>query len=352
VTPDPPGSTDPSGGELCLITGATGFIGGHLAARLAGAGRRVRCLVRPTSDTAHLERLGVELVDGDLTDAGSLARAAQGCRRVLHGAAMVSDWGTVEEIRRVNVAGTRNLLQAALTTSVERFVHLSTTDVYGYPGGRAIDEAHLPGRFRNWYAQTKLEAESHVRQVSPECRLERVILRPATVYGPGSKEVVGEMGQAIRSGHMVLVGGGRTVAGLTYVENLADAAILALEHPAAPSQAFNVTDGLQITWREFLDDLADGLGCPRVRWSLPYGLANGLAFSLETGYRLLRRATRVKTSPLLSRQAVQVLGREQDFSNRKAETELGWTPRVSYAAGLEATLSWLREEYLPAQYSS
>ena len=153
-----------------------------------------------------------------------------------------------------------------------------------------------------------------------------VILRPATVYGPRSTEVVGEIARAMRRGNMVLVDRGRAVAGLCYVENLVDAAVLALRHDSASGEAFNVTDGLDVTWKQFTDDLAHGLGFPQVRWSVPYWLAHGLGTSCETGYRALRRATRMSTPPLLSRQAVHVLGSDQDFSNRKARELLGWEP--------------------------
>jgi nucleoside-diphosphate-sugar epimerase len=329
-------------GDPCLITGATGFIGGHLTERLLREGHRVRCLVRPTSQTALLKRLNVDLVEGDLRTPSSLARAAEGCRYVLHCGALVSDWATVGEIRRINALGTRNLLEASIAASVERFVHFSTTDVYGYPGGRAIDETYVPTGFQNWYAQTKRDAEQEVRRADQTGALRVVILRPATVYGSRSHEVIGEMAAAILRGQMLLIDGGRAIAGLTYVENLTDAAVLALREDAALGQAFNVTDGLPITWRQFLDDLADGLGCRRVRWSLPFGMAQSLAFLLEQTYRLVRKASRVTTSPLLSRQAVHVLGRHQDFSNQKAKALLGWAPRVDYHTGLEATLSWLQ----------
>jgi nucleoside-diphosphate-sugar epimerase len=171
-------------------------------------------------------------------------------------------------------------------------------------------------------------------------------LRPATAYGPRSTDVVGEIARAIRNRRMFLVDGGRAVAGLSYVENVVDAAILALLHEAAPGQAFNISDGLDVTWKEFTDALAQGLGCSEVRWSLPYWVADGLGFSLEHSYRALRKTTRLKTPPLLSRQAVHVLGRNQDFSNHKARELLGWEPRIDYAAGLEATLVWLRAEHL------
>jgi nucleoside-diphosphate-sugar epimerase len=328
---------------ICLVTGASGFIGGHLVERLVADGRFVRCLVRPTSDTSLLEALGVEFALGDLTSADSLADAAKGCRYVFHCGALVSDWATVEEISRINVDGTRYLLRAAIASGVERFIHLSTTDVYGYPGGEAIGEDYAATSFGNWYAQTKRAAEAEVLKAAGKRGLEVVLLRPATVYGPRSSEVVEEIARAIRKRAMVLIDGGRPVAGLVYVENVIDAATLALAHDAAPGQAFNLTDGVDVTWRQFADDLARGLDCPPVRWSMPYWLASGVGFSLESGYRLLRRATGLSTPALLSRQAVNVMGKDQSFSNRKARELLGWQPRVDYQTALEATLRWLRE---------
>jgi ornithine--oxo-acid transaminase len=331
-------------GDTCLITGGTGFIGGHLAERLAHQGVAVRCLVRSTSDTSLLEALDVDLVVGDLTDERSVAQAVAGCRYVAHCGALVSDWATPGEIKRVNVGGTRNVLVAAAAASVERFLHLSSTDVYGYPGGAAIEETYSSRRFRNWYAETKLAAEAEVRRAQEAHGLQVAILRPATVYGPRSKEVVGEIARAIRAGNMLLIDHGRANAGLCYVGNLVDAALLALRQEAAAGQAFNVTDGLDITWRQFTAGLAEGLGCPPARLSMPYWLAHTIGFTLEHGYRVIHRTTRLSTAPLLSRQAVQVMGRPQDFSNRKARALLGWEPRVDYPTGLEATLLWLRDE--------
>jgi len=336
---------DPARGEVCLITGASGFIGGRLAERLVQEGYAVRCLLRASSDASRLDRLDVQIAVGDLTSARSLTRAAQGCHYVIHCAALVSDWATRDEIARTNVDGTRNLLEAAIRASVRRFIHFSTTDVYGHPGGTAIDEEYAATRFGNWYAQTKLDAEAEVRRVEGAGPLDAVILRPATVYGPGSTDVIGEIARAIQGRRMLLIDGGRAVAGLCYIDNLIDAAVLALCHDAAPGQAFNVSDGLGVTWKEFTDGLAEGLGCPEVRWSLPYWVANGVGLSLEHAYRLLRSTIGLSSSPLLSRQAVQVLGNNQDFSNRKARETLGWEPRVDYATGLEATLAWLRTEH-------
>ena len=337
----PAPSAGTGGDGAVLITGATGFIGSSLARRLSESGRRVRCLVRPAADTSVLAGLPVELATGTLEDAGSLHGAAAGCERIVHCAALVSDWATVQEIRRVNVTGTRNVLAAVARAGVGRFVHISTTDVYGHPGGGPLDERRAPGGFANWYAQTKLEAE-RVLHLAPR-GTETVILRPATVYGPGSRELVGEIARAIEAGHMMLVDRGRAVAGLCYIENLLDAIELALAAEHAPGETFNLTDGLPVTWARFARDLAEGLEAPPARLSLPYPVAAAVALALEQGYRLARRTTGIELRALLSRQAVQVLGRDQSFSAAKAEAVLGWRPRVGYEEGMRATLAWLEQ---------
>jgi nucleoside-diphosphate-sugar epimerase len=335
----------PATREACFLTGATGFIGGHLAERLVREGHEVRCLVRATSDTSLLEALDVELAVGDLTSSSSLLDAVKGCRYTFHCGALVSDWATVAEIRRINVEGTRNVLEASLASGVERFIHFSSTDVYGYPGGAAIEETYSATRLRNWYAETKLAAEAEVRRASQGQAIDAVILRPATVYGPRSKEVVGEIARAIRNGSMLLIDGGRAVAGLCYVQNLIDGALLALSHQNAPGEAFNLSDGLDVTWKQFTQDLARGLGCAPPRFSMPYWVANAVGFSLEHSYRALRSLLGLTTPPLLSRQAVQIMGSDQDFSTRKARELLGWEPRVGYEAGLRATIEWLQAEH-------
>jgi nucleoside-diphosphate-sugar epimerase len=331
--------------ETCLLTGATGFIGGHLAERLVREGHRVRCVVRATSDTSLLQTLDVELAVGDLTNLRSLVDAVEGCKYAFHCGALVSDWASTNEIRRINVEGTRNLLEASVASGVERVIHFSTTDVYGYPGGVGIEETYSATRFRNWYSETKLAAEAEVRRAVAAQAVDAVILRPATVYGPRSKEVVGEIARAIRNRTMLLIDGGRAVAGLCYVENLIDVALLALSHQNASGEAFNVSDGLGVTWKQFTQDIGEGLGCAPPRFSIPYGIANALGFTLEHSYRALHAASGLTTPPLLSRQAVQIMGSDQDFSTRKARELLGWEPRVDYEAGLRATIEWLTAEH-------
>ena len=225
-------------------------------------------------------------------------------------------------------------------------MQLSSSDVYGHPGSPAVAETQASAGFRNWYAQTKLEAEQAVSRAAAEHGLDTVVIRPASVYGPRAAEMVGEIGTAIKGGYMLLVDRGRAIAGLVYVDNLVDAIMLALRAPEARGETFNVTDGLPVTWKQYTDSLAAGIGAAPARLSLPFGVANGLGQTLEGGYRALRRSTGMRAPALLSRQSVHILGHDQDFSNDKARAVLGWTPRVGYDEGIATTVAWLRDEYL------
>lgn len=116
-----------------LVTGGSGFLGSHLVETLVARGENVRTLVRPTSKIAHLENLGVDLVYGDLNDIQSLRAATQGMERVYHCAALATDWGAWETFRGANVTGVRNLLEASLEAGAGKFIHVSSSDVYGHP---------------------------------------------------------------------------------------------------------------------------------------------------------------------------------------------------------------------------
>ena len=313
----------------------------------SGEGYQVRCLVRPSSDTSRLDELDVEIAVGDLTKKRSLTRAAEGCHYVFHCGARVSDWGTTEEIARTNVQGTRNLLEACVAASVQRVDPFQHHGCLRLSRSRERSTRHTSRRGfetgtrrRSWLPRPRFAA----RKGPTSSTRSSCARRPSTA--PARPTSSARSRGAMRSGNMLLVDRGRAIAGLCYVDNLIDAAILALRHEAAPGNAFNVSDGLDVTWKEFTDGLAKGLGYSQVRWSMPYWMANAIGFSLEHGYRLLRRTTRLSTQPLLSRQAVQMLGTDQDFSNRKAREVLGWEPRVDYEAGLEATVAWLHAERL------
>ena len=268
-----------------LVTGATGFIGSHLAEALASAGDQVRALVRPTSDTAHLEQLGVELCPGDMTDPSSLERAVEGVGRVFHCAAVVTDWDPQDTSTAVNVEGTTALADAALRAGVSKFVYAGSTEVYGHPDARVSKDA--PYRYRGWpYCDTKIEAEKRIWEYHRH-GLPVTVLRPASVYGPRSEGTVVEFVGLLRSGQMMLIDGGRKTAGLCYVTDLTDLMLQVGQAEVGLGRAYNVADGAETTWAEFTNGLAALLGLPPVRTSVPRWLAYSAGWLMEkwTGSR-------------------------------------------------------------------
>ena len=321
-----------------LVTGATGFIGSHLAEALVAAGDDVRALVRSSSDTRHLERLGIERCSGDLTDPVSLGQAAEGMDHVFHCAAVVTDWDPQNNSYAVNVEGTAALADAALRAGVKKLVYLSTTEVYGHPDAPVAEDA--PYRRRGWpYCDTKIEAEKRIWAYH-ERGLPVTVLRPATVYGPRSENVMIEFVELLRSGQMMLADGGRKTVGLCYVTDLVDLMLQVGQAEIGLGRAYNVADGTDTTWAEFINGLAALLDLPPVRISIPRRLAYPLGWAMEK-WAAWRGSDR---RPLVTRMAVEFVGTHQAFPIERARRELGFRPRVFMEEGLRRTVDWLRAE--------
>lgn len=327
--------------DLDLVTGASGLIGSRLVQRLIDQGRSVRALVRPHSDVTRLRQYGVQLITGDLTDSAAVSRAMDRVGRVFHCGAMVSDWGPRRQFYRVNVDGTRHVVVAALAAGVQRLIHLSSAAVYGYPRtSQPIDEQHpqLPRKIP--YIDTKVAAEQLVAQAIRCQGLPAVILRPVMVFGPGCQNYVGQVVRHLRRGSMVMFDGGRHVAGLAYVDNVVDAICLAVSVPEAMAQTMNVCDDSPITWRQYLDALADGLGIPRARFSIP----STLAYAASIPSEMLARWFRLRQRPWLTRMAVLELGQSQIYDVTLARKVLGYAPAVSFEEAIEAIIQWVKRD--------
>jgi 2-alkyl-3-oxoalkanoate reductase len=321
-----------------LITGATGFIGGHLSAALLARGDSLRALVRELGRAEALRRQGAELVQGDLMTTDSLQRAVEGVERVYHCAALVGDWLDPATVRRANVEGTSALLSACADAGVRRVVYVSSLAVLGIRHHHGTDES-APCRYSgDPYGDSKIDAEQLVRRCAAEREMETVILRPGFVYGPGDRQFLPRLLDSLLSGQFVYVGDGSKLLNKIYIEDFVQAALLADSKPEAAGQVYNLTDGDKTSLRDFVTFIAEYLGIPAPTRHVPAAAA----WAACHGFELMARLTRSKEPPRLNRARLKFLYYNQHYSIEKARRELGYTPRFAYRQGLPPTLDWFR----------
>ncbi|MBW8012261.1 MAG: NAD-dependent epimerase/dehydratase family protein [Chloroflexi bacterium] len=321
-----------------LITGATGFIGGHLARYLVNEGKtKVRVLARNPEKGKWLSDIGVEVVIGDITEIQTLKDVTSDCNIIFHAAARVGESGSKQVVREVNVKGTQNIVEDALSTGVDRFVYISSCAVYGSLQAFNISEdtpTRITGKL---YHDSKVAAEKIVFRSHHEFGLPVVVARASQVYGPGSKQFTIRPIEAIKSGKMILIDGGRHLCKPVYIDNLIDGLILCARVNTAIGEAFNLTDGCTLPWRDFFGAYAQMLEIQSLP-SLPYQLAWFAALLFE-----IKSALEGKKSSI-TRGAVNSLRSSNSFSNQKAREMLGWQPIVNLEEGMKYTEAWLREK--------
>ncbi len=324
---------------LHLVTGATGFVGSHVAEAVVARGGTVRTLARPTSDTKSLQALGAEVIAGDLTDPAAVAKAVAGVDYVLHCAAKVGDWGPVEEFRKVNVEGLRNLLEAVKGKPLQRFVHVSSLGVYAGRHHYGTDESEpLPELQMDGYTQSKVESEKLALEFHRQHNLPLTVVRPGFIYGPRDRMVLPRLADRLRKGDITYISRGKYALNTTYVGNLVEAILLASEKPEAIGEVFNVTDGEFVTKRRFFESVADGLGLPRPKGSVPLWLAKRLAPWRERVYRRKNKPY----PPRLTMATLKFAGLNLDFSIAKARRVLGYTPAVGFDEGMAKAIAWMK----------
>ncbi len=328
------------GKQVELVTGASGFIGGHLARRLVREGRFVRVLCRKGSERrlpAEVLR-SAEIVRGDLKDRDSLMRATEGVVRVFHCAGHVTDWGTVRDFEVANVRGTRWLLEAAMVAEVDRFVHLSSVAAFGTPVPRYFDDNSGYGPSRDAYSRTKAESEKVAFDFHFKTGLPVTVLRPALVYGPGGSWLEEPL-RMIEQDRMFLLGGARGTCHPCYVENLVDAMILAARHPRAIGRGYIVADGQSISFREYFDCLAEIAGKPRVKKAVPLPVARAMALALEASAKLRRSRVR----PLLTHSAISMVTTRSETSTKRIRDELGYSARYDFGQAITELKGWYKK---------
>jgi nucleoside-diphosphate-sugar epimerase len=324
-------------GEL-FLTGGTGLIGSQVLERALAEGYAVRALVRGAAP-AHLRRPGVRLIHGDLSSEAALAAGLDGATHAVHCAAKVGDWGDPRAFARCNVDALRTLTDAALRQkTLRRFVAVSSLGVYAARDHFGTDESEPPALGFDAYTRTKAEAEGIVRAAYGR-GLPAVTLRPGFVYGPRDRHVLPGLAAALRSGLFAFLGTGDQLLDNTGVHNITEAVFLAFSAPDAVGEVFNITDDPLVSRRTFVAAVADGLGLPVPRRSLPLSVARPLAHVIEGGARLLGR----KDTPLLSLARYKFLALHLAFSIDKARRILGYHPPVSFEDGIREALAWFRE---------
>ncbi|MFP6701496.1 MAG: NAD-dependent epimerase/dehydratase family protein [Planctomycetaceae bacterium] len=329
-------------GDRVLVTGATGMVGSHVAERTVGMGIATRVVVRRPDAAAWLVDLGVEVVEGDMTDGESLSRALEGVTVVVHCAAKVGDWGPVEDYREVNVGGLETLIDAACATGLlKRFVHISSLGVYEARDHHGTDETEPPCRTGiDGYTLTKVESEDLAVSRFDSDTFPLVVLRPGFVYGSRDRNVLPRLVESLESGKFKFLGSGEQLLNNIYISNLVDAVFLAIDRDDVLGKIFNLTDERLVSRREFMTTIAREAGLPEPTKSVPLGVAKVLARVMESTWRLLGK----QEAPLLSAARIKFLGLNLDFDSGRARRELGYEPVVGFSEGMAMTMEWYREQ--------
>lgn len=320
-----------------LITGAAGFIGRYLTNRLLEADRRVVAFDVIACPESLAEDASVTWIQGDITNTDQVNEAMQGCATVFHLAAVVGDWGGDALHRSVTVEGTHHIFDAALKLDRRpRIVLASSIVVYGDQINEQVCHEGLPlGKTFGPYSESK-QAQERMAQQYLQRGLDIRIVRPANVYGAGSKPWVEELCIELKRGVPVLIGGGDFDAGLVHVDNVVEVLLRAAINGQARGQIYNAADEEGVTWKQYMTDLARICGAPKPR-SIPRIVALYLAKAGEKSFRLLRRENR----PPLTLEALNLVGSEHHIDMMKTRRELGYAPVTRYEAGMAAV-----EEYL------
>ncbi|RDI46726.1 NAD-dependent epimerase/dehydratase family protein [Nocardia mexicana] len=313
-----------------FITGANGFIGRALATRLAAAGHEV-CGTDLRADPAR----GV--VAGDISSPGRWQDSVAGAEWVIHTAALVSNRPDLETAWRVNTAGTRAVLDAAATAGCTRFVYVSSVRAFsdlGFPDG--VTEEHPVRPDGNPYVDTRVAAEQVVLQAHAAGRLPVTIVRPADVYGPGSRPWTVLPVAMIKADRFVLPAMGRGIFSPVYIDDLVDGILLAADSPHAVGQVFTLGGGVGVSCAEFFGHYYAMLG-RRGPIVVPTPVALALARAMSTAARVCRADSEANPT------AVRYLCRTGTYSIEKARRTLGYEPKVDLTEGMTRVRRWLAD---------
>jgi nucleoside-diphosphate-sugar epimerase len=314
------------------VTGAGGFIGSALCRRLVAEGAEVVGLDVAPDAEQRVRATGGEFAAADVTDRAALESALEGSDHVVHTAAIVSEWGAMEDFIRVNVGGTVNVLDAAEAIGAKRVLHVSSVVVYGYWAEGEQEEDAYRRTSGIPYIDTKSASDAIA------CRRGAVVIRPGDVYGPGSVPWTIRSVELVRSGLVALPGKGDGVMLPVYVDDLVDAIVLGLVR-GEEGRPYTAWSGENVTFADLFGAYAQMMGKSEPR-RMPRALMHASMAAVETVAGALGRR------PPLARNGITLVDRRGTVSNARLREELGWRPGVDFAEGMRRTEDWLRAEGL------
>lgn len=324
-----------------LITGATGLIGSYIVEKLS-KNNDVRCLVIKNSDVSFLEQVGAKVVYGDITDKSTLGPALKDIDVVFHLAAAfkkdLPEKHTEEVYFKINVDGTKNMLEAAKESHVKRFVHFGATGVYGFTGNKPASETS-PYNPSNAYERSKCEGEKLAMEFN-KLGLPVTIIQPTVVYGPREKASILKFFKAVRKRIFPIIGNGKNKMDFVFVEDVADATILAAEKENAVGQRYIIGGDRTYTFLEILQVIADTINVPVPKIKVPYLIAKIGARFLEIGCSVVGIEPPVKVATM------DFLSKNKFYDTSKARKELGYMPKVDLRTGMEITMNWYKDNGL------
>ncbi len=319
-----------------LITGATGFTGGHLARTLGAQKHAVRALVRHRGpSTADLARYGIEVVEGDLLDRRALESATAGVDVVYHIAAIYRQAGLAEAAyRAVNAEAVAQVVEAAARGGVRRVVHCSTVGVHGDVDHPPANE-DAPLKPGDIYQVTKLEGERLAREAGQRANIEVTIVRPSGIYGPGDRRLL-KLFRGVARRRWVTLGRGEIYYHLTYIDDLVQGFIRCGELPAAANRTYILAGAEVTTLNALVALIADAAGVPNPRIHLPVWpvwIAGAACEAICAPFGI---------EPPLYRRRVDFFTKSRAFDISRARREIGYAPDVGLRDGIRRTLEWYR----------
>ncbi len=320
-----------------LVTGATGFLGGKTIELILKEGHEAVALVRSTSNIEGLPK-NIEVREADFFDEASLESAVQDIDAVIHFAAYFDFYPRDEKLMfKVNVEGTKNLMNACIGTQVQRFIYCSTTETMGpirFPPG--TEDTELIPDFS--YGESKILAENAIREISKDADLPHIILRPTGVLGEGDLYVMYEVAEQLYEGKVFALPTDLSAQFMyTHVDDIVAGFVAALTPMSALNNTFILCPDESMSWEEFLEVLTTRLGVKPPRLRVP-------AIFAKFGMSLLSPIkNRKKNSFFWHGKSVDMMMVDRVYSNDKAKKLLGWTPKITMVEGIQRAVDWYFE---------